>query len=226
MDRKIIFSILTAALLGIVAALLLRPQATVNDEVVRLPWRVTTDATGHTQVFGLTLGKTTLAEVREQFGEDGTINLFQTPDQPQSLGVEAFFEQVYMQSLRADFVITLDVDQTTLAPMYDRGLRISQLESGSKKVKLDPTDVDILLQHPIRTITYLPQTRLSTEVIEKRFGNPAERRVEPGTATVHWLYPDRGFDIARSPGGKVVIQYVNRADFERLVRPLSGASGH
>lgn len=246
MDRKIIYSIIAAALLGFVALVLLippsanddritriadairsglsrlMPPSTTKDDIVRLPWRVTADQAGYTTVFGFTLSQTTLAEVREQFGEDGTINLFQTPDQPQPLGVEAFFEQVYLQSLRADFVITLDVDQATLAPMYERGLRISQLESGSKKIKLDPTDVDILLQRPIRAITYLPQARLSTEVIEKRFGTPAERRVEPGTATVHWLYPNRGFDIARSPGGKVVIQYVNRGDFQRLARPLSG----
>ena len=44
--------------------------------------------------------------------------------------------------------------------MYERGLRISQLESGGKKVKLDPADVETLLNRPIRSITYLPQARL------------------------------------------------------------------
>ena len=222
MDRKIILGVLTAAILGFVGVLLLMPP-TIQDAVVRLPWRVTTDQAGRTQVFGFTLGKTTLGEVRKFFGEDGSINLFKAPDGPEPLGVEVFFEQVYLQSLRADFIVTLDVSQRTLAPMYERGLRISQMESGSKRVKLDPTDVATLLASPIRTITYLPQARLSTEVIEKRFGAPAERRIEPETNVVHWLYPERGFDLARHPKGKVVIQYVNRADFARLVQPLGGS---
>lgn len=224
MDRKIILSVLTAAVLGFCAALLLMPP-TVEDDVVRLPWRVTFDHAGRTRVFGFTLGETPLSEVRAFFGEDGTINLFETPGAAEPLGVEVYFEQVYLQSLRADFVIALDVDQRTLAAMYERGLRISGLESGGKRIKLDPADVETLLARPIRSITYLPQARLSTEVIEKRFGTPAERRIEPETSVVHWLYPNRGFDLARHPKGKVVIQYVNREDFDRLVRPLAGARG-
>jgi hypothetical protein len=223
-DRKIILSVLTAAILGFVAAWLMMPP-TVQDEVVRLPWRVTFDPAGRTRVFGFTLGQTPLSEVRQFFGEDGTINLFKTPGAAEPLGVEVYFEQVYLQSLRADFVITLDVDQRTLAAMYDRGLRVSQAESGSQKVKLDPADVEALLHRPIRSITYLPQARLSTEVIEKRFGDPAERITEPETSVIHWLYPDRGFDLARHPRGKVVIQYVNRPDFPRLVQPLKALKG-
>lgn len=223
MDRKYAISILAAAILGFVGVLLLMP-ATIKDEKVRLPWRVTTDAQGHTQVFGFTLGKTPLAEVGRLFGEEGTISLFQTPGSAEPLGVEVFFQQVYLQSLRADFVVTLDVDQRTLEPMFERGLRISQMESGSKRVKLDPADVEKLLDRPIRTITYLPQARLDEATVEKRFGPPQERRTDPSNKMVHWLYPDRGFDIARTVKGKIVIQYVNRSDFNQLALPLSGST--
>jgi hypothetical protein len=219
MDRKYIITILTAALLGFAGAMLLMPP-TIKDETVRLPWRVTTDHAGRTRVFGFTLGQTPLAEVRKFFGEDGAINLFETPGAPQPLGVEVYFQQVYLQSLRADFVITLDVDQATLRPMYERGLRINQLESGDKKIKLDPTDLAELSGRPIRTITYLPQARLDESTIEKRFGTPKERRLDPGNGIIHWLYPERGFDVARNTKGKIVIQYVNRSDFKRLALPL------
>lgn len=219
MDRKYIIIILLAGLLGFIGAMLLMPQR-VQDATVRLPWRVTTDHAGHTQVFGFTLGKTPLAEVQKFFGEDGAINLFETPGAAEPLGVEVYFEQVYLQSLRADFVITLDLDQATLRPMYERGLRISQLESGSKRIKLDPADVAALIDRPIRTITYLPQARLDAATIEKRFGPPKERRLDPSNGIVHWLYPDRGFDLARNTKGKIIIQYVNRSDFPRLALPL------
>lgn len=226
MDRKYILTILIAGLLGFIGAMLLMPPD-IQDDQVRLPWRVSKNHHGHTQVFGFTLGETPLSEVRRLFGEEGRINLFEALGAPEPLGVEVYFEQVYLQSLRADFVVTLDVDQATLRPMYERGLRISQAESGDKKVKLDPLDVEALLSRPIRTITYLPQARLDAETIEKRFGPPQQRRLDPTSGIVHWLYPDRGFDIARNKKGKIVIQYVNRADFARLIMPLeqSAASG-
>ncbi len=219
MDRKIVLTILGSALLGFVAVLLLIPPS-IDDGQVRLPWRTTINAAGQTGVFGFTLGETSLEEVRELFGQEGTINLFETAGRTERYGVEVYFEQVYLQSLRADFVVTVDVDQETLEAMYQRGLRISQLGSGSKKVKLDPVDVEALLPRPIRAITYLPQARLDDPLIERRFGAPAERRAEPETGIVHWLYPERGIDIARDPKGKVVIQYVSQVDFADILTPL------
>jgi hypothetical protein len=221
MDRKILLSVLGAALLGFFAVLLLMPP-TIDDGTIRLPWRVEQDAQGNTRVFGFTLGQSTLADVRAVFGEDGTLNLFETPGRAEPFGVEAFFEQIYLQRLRADFVITLDADQLTLAPMYERGLRISQTGSGSKKVKLDPADAEALAGLPIRGITYLPQARLDEALLEQRFGTPDERHTEDKTGIVHWLYPARGVDLSRAPDGKVVIQYVNPAGFDALLRPPAG----
>lgn len=222
MDRSIVLSVLAAAVLGFFAVLLLIPP-TLDDGTLRLPWRVAQTEAGQTQVFGFTLGETTLAEVREVFEEEGEINLFETPGGAERYAVEVFFEQIYLQRLRANFVISLEVPQDTLAEMYERGLRISQLGSGDRKVKLDPEDVEILVQRPIRAITYLPQARLEPELIETRFGKPERRITEPETGVEHWLYPARGIDVARDPRGKVVVQYVNPGDFERLLRPLEQA---
>lgn len=222
MDRQIVLSILGVALLAFLGILLLMPDP-IEDGPNRLPWNVTQDVSGRSQVFGFTLGETTLADVRSLFGEDGKINLFQDPSRDDAYVVEAFFEQIHLQRLRADFVITLDVDQATLAAMYERGLRISQLGSGSRKIKLDPTDVDTLSVRPIRSISYLPKAKLDNALIEQRFGVPDLRLTEPDTGIVHWLYPDRGMDIGREPGGNVIIQYVNPDDFDRLLRPLQNA---
>ncbi len=219
MDRKIVYTILGSALLGFFAVLLLMPP-TIDDGTIRLPWRVEVNDAGHSRVFGFTLGETTLAEVRKVFGEEGTINLFENPEGPERFGVEVYFEQIYLQNLRANFVVTLDLDQAALVPMYERGLRISQLGSGDRKVKLDPVDVDTLLTRPIRSIAYLPQARLDEDLITKRFGTPQETRTEPETGVVHWLYPARGIDVARDPNGKVVIQYVNPDDYAALLAPL------
>ncbi len=222
MDRKILLSVLGASVLGFVAMLLLMPDR-VDDGVDRQPWQVSQDATGHTIVFGLVLGRTDLAEVRRVLQEDGELDLFQHPGAPAPFSVEAFFEQIELARLRADMVVTLAVDQAELSGMYDRGLRISQLGSGAKKVKLDPADAETLARAPIRNISYLPRVRLDAALIEQRFGPPGRRLREPGSGIEHWLYPERGLDIGLDANGRAIIQYVNPSDFAELLRPLTEA---
>lgn len=222
MDRQIVLSVIAVAVLGFIGVLLLIPDS-IEDETVRLPWLIEQDVAGRTQVFGFTLGETSLADVRALFGEDGKVNLFQDPARAETYGVEAYFDQIHLQRLRADFVMTLDVDQATLEGMYERGLRISQVGSGSRKVRLDPADIETLAARPIRSISYLPKARLDEALIEQRFGTPDLRLTEPESGVVHWLYPERGLDIARDPGGNVIMQYVNLDDFDRLLAPLREA---
>ena len=226
MERNIILSLLAVAVLGSIGIWLLIPESH-DDGVRRLPWLVEHDARGRTRVFGLTLGETTLGEVRELFGEEGEINLFAQLDaggNPQGYAIEAYFDQIFLNRLRADFVFALAAEQATLAAMYERGLRISQLGSGSKKVKLDPADVESLLSAPIDSITYLPWKSLDAEIIRNRFGDPAEKRVEPETGVTHWLYPGKGMDLAIDANGGVVIQYVSTGDFDRVTAPLGDAA--
>lgn len=219
MDRKLILSILGFALFAFIAMMLF-PGSREHEGPPRLPWDAQVDDQGRTQVFGLTLGQSTLTDIQTLFSEQGEINLFSpTPNQ---YAVESYFEQIYLSGLRADFVVTLDVPPETLAPMYEHGLRVSKLPSGTKRIKLDPADIDVLRQVPIRHITYLPMSRLDEDLLEKRFGIPAERIAEAESGIVHWIYPDKGMDLARDPKGKVVIQYVNPADLATLVEPLRG----
>jgi len=213
-----ILSILAIAVFGFIGIMLLMPENR-DDGVPRLPWVVSTDVMGRTQVFGFTLGESTLAEVRKVFGEEGKINLFAHPDRNEKYAAEAYFDQIYLNRLRADFVVTLDANQETLDAMFQRGLRISKLGSGDKKITLAPEDIEVLGQAPIRSISYLPWKSLDAEIIERRFGKPAEVLNEE-TGVTHRLYPDKGMDIALDNGGGVVIQYVNPLEFEELTTPL------
>ncbi len=225
MDRKMILSILAFAVFAFIGIMLLLPDENIEDQTPRLPWQVEQDGQGRTQVFGFTLGETTLGEIRRLFQEEGEINLFARLDPDhQAIGytAEAYFDQIYLNRIRGDFVIGIQADPATLGPMYERGLRISQLGSGAKKVKLDPADIATLETLPISTITYLPWKSLDAEIVAKRFGAPAEQRLEPETGVTHWLYPDKGMDLAMDKKGGVVIQYVNRDAFADLIAPLEG----
>lgn len=218
MDRNMILSLLAIAVFGFLGILLLLPEGG-NDGIARLPWEVSTNAQGRLRVFGFTLGETTLGEVRKVLGEEGTINLFAHPGTDNGYAVEAFFDQIYLSRLRASFVIALEADQHTLEAMYERGLRISQLGSGAKKVQLAPADVAALVQAPIRGITYLPWSSLDADTVANRFGKPAQTLTEEAGVT-HWLYPEKGMDIGRDSAGGIVIQYIDPRAFADLMRPL------
>jgi hypothetical protein len=218
MDRKIILSVLAAALMAFIGIWLL--LSIIPDERAGLrlyPWDATRDAAGHTRVFDLTIGESRLADVRALLDEEGKVNLFVNPDG--SYAVEVYFDNIILSNIRADWIITLAMDQDQLAAMYDRGLRVSTIGSGSRKVTMAPEDVETLAEARIRSLTYLPWKSLEPRDIDGNFGPPAEQRTEQ-SGVVHWLYPHKGMDIARDNDGGVVIQYLNADDFARALAPL------
>jgi hypothetical protein len=111
-----------------------------------------------------------------------------------------------------------------LSAMFDRGLRLSTLPSGVRKVELASEDVAQLASAPIVHITYIPGPDLDEPLLLARFGEPAQRLPE-GEAVVHWLYPDKGLDIAVNRDGREMLQYVAPARFGEVVQPLAGGDG-
>ena len=216
MERKIFLSVFIAALIAVALAILLPGGRTV-DEHPRLPWLIQVDERGQSTVFGLTLGRSSLAEAQEAFQEQGKTNLFISP--AERFYFETYFKGLYLGGIRADMVFSLDVDPATALQLYDRGLRISQLGDGTRKVELAQPDLDLLGQARVVHITYIPGTNLEPDLIAARFGEPARRIVEASGIT-HWLYPDRGLDIAVNPDGREVFQYVIPARFSELLDPL------
>lgn len=217
MDRKIGLGLLLVTLIALAVAIL-SPGGRTVDSKPKLPWLIQVDAQGDTQVFGLKLGQSTLGEAREIFQEQGKMNLFLSPQG--RYAIEAYFQRLYLSGLRADMILALDVGQQQAAEIFERGLRISKLGSGAKKVDMTKPDQDLLADAGIALITYLPAADLEEEVITLRFGEPQQKLSERKSGVVHWLYPDRGLDIAVNPKGKEVFQYVRPSEFKQLVKPL------
>jgi hypothetical protein len=216
MERKIFLSVFIAALIAVALAVLLPGGRTV-DKHPRLPWLIRVDETGYSTVFGLTLGRSTLAEVQEAFQEQGKTNLFVSPEQ--RFYFETYFKGLYLDGIRADLVFSLEVNQATAEQLYDRGLRISQLGNGTRKIELAQPDLDLLGHARVTHITYVPGTNLEPDLIAARFGEPA-RQIAEASGITHWLYPDRGLDIAVNPDGREIFQYVMPARFNELLEPL------
>jgi len=116
-------------------------------------------------------------------------------------------------------IVSLKVAQEPLEQMYQRGLRISKLESGARKVKLTKPDEETLAGYLIDHIAYIPKADLDETLIVNRFGEPA-RQIPEKSGIVHWLYPDKGLDIALNPDGKEVFQYVVPSNFDQILSPL------
>ena len=220
MEKKIILAIVSLAVIALASAILL-PGGRRVEENPRLPWAISVDAAGRTTVFGLTLGESDLADARFNFQTDGEVNLFVSPDQ--HFSIEAYFDRLFLSGLRGDFIVTLDVDETRAVGMFERGLRISQLGSGAKKVKLAPSDLSLLKQSKITSVTYIPGTDLDEKLIQNRFGEPSQR-IKEASGIVHWLYPDKGLDIGINPQDKEVFQYTSPSDFKQITQPLTHTS--
>ncbi len=216
MKNRVFLSVLLGSLLLVLIGVML-PAPDV-DRGQFLPWQIEHTADGATRVFGITLGETTLAEAEQHLNGAAEVTLFATPDG--RYRVEAYFDKVVLGGFSAKMVMVMRVTQDEAAVMYDRGVRISTLGSGTNKVTLASEDVRRVYATPIASLAYLTRTSLDDELLLKRFGEPSARVTELENETVHWLYPELGLDIARDRKGKAVLQYVLREDFEALVKPL------
>ncbi len=216
MKNRVFLSVLLGSLLLVLIGVML-PAPDV-DRGQFLPWQIEHTADGATRVFGITLGETTLAEAEQHLHGAAEVTLFASPDG--RYRVEAYFDKVVLGGFSAKMVMVMRVTQDEAAVMYDRGVRISTLGSGTNKVTLASEDVRRVYATPIASLAYLTRTSLDDELLLKRFGEPSARVTELENETVHWLYPELGLDIARDRKGKAVLQYVLREDFEALVKPL------
>lgn len=217
MDRKLLLWIFAGTLVALALALML-PGGRAPEHEPRLPWQIETLPDGGARVFGLTLGRSSLADARQVLGADGALTLFRSPDGEISL--EAYFERLFISGLKADLVLNLELDPAEVQSLYDRGQRVSQLGSGTQKVELAALDRERMAAAPIRLITYLPTADLEPELLARLFGEPARRVAEVDSGIEHWLYPDKGLDIAVNSEGKEVFQYIAPERFGELTAPL------
>lgn len=216
MGRHTFLLVLAFTLIALAVALLL-PGRSV-DKPDKLPWQIELLEGGSTRVFGIELGNTTLGEAEVLIREPAEVSLFDRGEGKRV--VEAYFDNVDFSGLRARMVMVMALSQEELEAMFGRGVRIATMGSGTRKVTLSDEDMSKVRGTPVGAITYIPRVNLDAAIIEKRFGVPAQRIHEKEGEIEHWLYPEKGLDIALDPEGKEVLQYVPPDRFETLRRPL------
>lgn len=217
MDKKIIFGVVALIAVSI-SVLLIAPDNSVSTPDT-LPWKISHPTPDTTRIFGITLGQTSLDETTEIFKHqtEVEISLFKPTDG--KLSVEAFYEEVNFNGLKAKIIMNIAVPDEEMQGMFNRGLRMNSTASG-KRITLTADDLARVRQAPIATLTYLPTTSLDDAILAKRFGEPTQRVRENKTDVIHWLYPQHGLDIVLGGKEKPLLQYVTPKDFELLRAPL------
>jgi hypothetical protein len=212
--------LVTAAVIVMLAAGIFLPAVFIKPKpATDLPWQVEPTAHGGVEVFGLTVGESTLQAAQQKFGDDAKVMLFRSPKG--AITVEGYFDKVSLHGLDAKMVVGLRIPEAELAAMYERGTERIKLATGSEQVTLAPFDRGSVNDATIGILTYMPSVNLNAALVARRFGEPAEKWKERGTGVVHWLYPRVGLDVAMSESEKEVLQYVPPAEFARLREPLT-----
>lgn len=222
---KTALAILAGAIVLVLLLLLAAPAPERTTPATDgLPWQIDIQPDGASRVFGLTLGRSTLADARARFPLEPQVAVVAAPGEAGSL--EAYFESVMAGFVTGKMVLTLDAPAETVEAMRGRAARTEYMESATRKATLSAADREIADRAAIRSIAFIPSTSLDEATILQRFGAPAER-LRGGEHIEHFLYPARGLDVVLDAKGKELLQYVAPRDFARLRQPLAArpASG-
>lgn len=187
------------------------------DPNSNLPWQITLDGVGRSQVFGLMPGVSTLADLKQRLGGELEVAIIAELNEVGSL--EAYYAQVPLGFVLAKVIATVDTSKQAISEMRERALKAKHMESMTRKITLHPDDLVAADRLPIKAISVIPTVNLDEATIVQRFGEPGERVVVSPTR-VHLLYSKLGLDVMVDKDGKELFQYVSPAQFESLRAPL------
>lgn len=191
-----------------------------NERLIGLPWQINILDDASTEVFGLNVGHSRLADAVEKLGSDMELAIVTATDKDEVGSLEMYYGHYRAGLLSGKLVLQTDVDEQAIKRWRENALRSEYMASGlAKKYTLSAEDVAQVLDEVIVSLTFIPAVNLDEEVILARFGEP-DARVELDGVT-HFLYPAKGLDIALHEDSKEVLQYVKPVDFQQLVAPLN-----
>jgi len=185
--------------------------------VTGLPWQIEILTDGSTRVFGLHIGTSSLSDAIEILGIDMELAIIASSDEVGNL--EMYYGHYRAGLLSGKLILQTNISEQKVKLWRENALRSEYMATGlAKKYILSPDDLPQVLAEVIIGLTFIPAANLDEEVILARFGEP-EQRLQSDTA-VHFLYPEKGLDLALYESSKEVLQYVKPETFQQLVEPL------
>lgn len=178
-------------------------------------WEVEPAPDGETShVFGIELGASPYSELAAQTRARPRFALFEEEGER---SVEVFFKEVYFGRFTGRLYGQLDPSDGTVATLKEAAGEGRAIEGG-RRWNLDAREGE-LDDATVTALIFIPHADLDDGIIRSRFGEPAE--IRRSGRQHHYLYPERGIDVALDPDGKEVIQYVPPVQFHRIRQPLA-----
>jgi len=177
-----------------------------SDPVTGLPWQIERLPGGHTRVFGITPGQTPFAEAIERLGNDLDLALIAAPHE--SGAIEAYYSHHSAGPVTGKLFLVLDIDADALIAMRERAFQ----DGGTRRYRLHPDDLPAAYAAAVKVISFMPSYDLDEEIVQARFGTPAEV-IQEDEQQQHWLYPEKGLDLILNAEGKELLQYLPPAEF-------------
>jgi len=208
-------SLLAIIIIGLAALLyFMQPQTDKNNADKKhtgLPWQIVISPEGQSTVFGITLGQSTLADIKRQT-DSIDIAIMSTSESDVSL--EMYVNRFQAGVLTGKLVLVAGLPQEQLQAIRNRAIR----SGGEHKFKMHPDDRLAVESSIVESMAFIPLVNLDEEVVKLRFGKPDEI-IKQKTLT-HMLYPSKGLDVIVDADGKEVLQYISPKLFNKLSDPL------
>jgi hypothetical protein len=193
-----------------------------------LPWQVALAPDGGSEVFGIALGRSTLADTEQRFGDGLRLAIVSAAGQAPSL--EAYVESFHAGFIDGKLVLAFAAEPRWVEEALARSPRFERSADGrSKRHALAADDLPVARRLSVSALSFLPAARLDEATLLARFGQPAER-LAGKQGELQLLYPPLGLAITVPPGegelarARAVLQYVAPREFEaRLRAPLAGS---
>jgi len=181
----------------------LKSEEHASDEpITGLPWQIDNLPNGNTRVFGITLEQTTLGEAIELLGDDMDLAIIAAPGEAGSL--EAYYSHYSAGPITGKLILVVDIAPDVLLTLRERAFH----DGGTRRYHLHPDDLPVAYRAPVSIITFLPSFNLDEDIVQDRFGTPAEV-IQANEQQKHLLYPDKGLDLILNADSKELLQYLH-----------------
>ncbi|MGS2723321.1 hypothetical protein ACVBEJ_06215 [Porticoccus sp. GXU_MW_L64] len=213
--KSLTIIILTAALV-VGAFFLFKPQTTDNGNPITPPWDITVHEDGSSSVFGIQLGETAFIEAAHILGWDREVAILIGNDDVASL--EMYYSRFRSGAFTGKLVVASNASPHVAAQLAEQSAGGEYLGTGSRRFDIELSQLDSSQKLAVKTLSFIPTINLDAEIIEGRFGKATEI-IKVGDSQ-HFLYPQKGLDIALNPKGKETLQYIAPKHFHLLHQPL------
>ncbi|UTW45891.1 hypothetical protein KFE80_02990 [bacterium SCSIO 12696] len=213
--KSLTIVILTAAFV-VGAFFLFKPEPAGNGSRITPPWNIAVHEDGSSSVFGIQLGETQFVDAAQLLGWDREVAVLIGNDDIASL--EMYYSRFHSGAFTGKLVVASNASPQIAAQLAEQSAGGEYLGTGSRRFDVELSQLDSNQELVVKTLSFIPTINLDEEIIEGRFGKATEI-IKLGDSR-HFLYPEKGLDIALNPNGKETLQYIAPKHFHLLRQPL------